>query len=71
MSCGTKINSHDNYELSRSLESEGEYNIAEKVRRGDCLDSYDLRRAEDALDRQGMQEHWDYREDRCHCETEW
>jgi len=70
MSCGTRINSHDNYELARRLESEGEYSLAQNVRRADCLDSYDLRRAEHALDRQGLQEGWDYKEDHCHCSHE-
>ena len=69
MSCGTRLESHDDYELARRLEWEGEYSLAQQVRRGDCLDSWELRRAEDALERQGMSRHWDYREDRCRCST--
>jgi hypothetical protein len=67
MRCGTRVNSYDTYEIARNLESEGEHSLAQSVRRGDCLDSYDLRRAEDALERQGLQKHWDYTEDLCHC----
>jgi len=70
MSCGTRLYSHDDYELARNLEREGEYGLASQVRRGECLDSYDLRRAEHALERTGMQRDWDYKEERCHCSTD-
>ena len=70
MSCGTRLESHDDYELARALEREGEHGLAQQVRRGDCLDSYDLRRAEHSLERQGISKGWDYREDQCHCSTE-
>lgn len=67
MSCGTRISSHDRYDLADKLEREGEYNLAINVRRDECLDSCQLRRAEDALERQGVQRGWDYREHNCHC----
>ena len=75
MSCGTKLEGahhgfSERYEISEKLESEGEYSLALKVRHGDCLDSYDLRRAESALDRQGLNRNWDYREENCQCLTE-
>jgi len=70
MSCGTRIISHDNYELARELEREGEYGLASDIRQGRCLDNWGLRRAESALERRGMQERWDYNEDRCHCSAE-
>lgn len=75
MGCGTKITSSycsygSEYELSERLEREGEHNLAAKVRHRECLDSYDLRRAEDALERQGLSRHWDFKEENCHCSTE-
>jgi hypothetical protein len=75
MSCGTKLTRHtdsysDRHELSERLEREGEFRLAHDVRNGDCLSSYDLRRAESALERQGMQRNWDYRENGCHCSSE-
>lgn len=70
MSCGTKLRSHDNYELAESLEREGEYGIASDVRRGRCLDSSRLRKAEYALKRQGLERRWDYREESCSCSGE-
>lgn len=71
MSCGTKINSHDRYGLSEALEREGEYGLARDVCIGECLDRRSLLRAEDALERQGMRRHLDYREDNCHCSDEY
>lgn len=70
MSCGTRIITHDRYDLARKLEDEGEYSLAQSVRRDDCLDRYDLRRAEDALERRGVQRHWDYDERNCYCEED-
>lgn len=75
MSCGTKLTGRfDGYserrELAESLEREGEYSIAQRVQRGECLDGSDLRRAEHALDSQGKTRHRDYREESCHCSTE-
>lgn len=70
MSCGTRIDTHDRYDLAEALEREGEYSLASKVRRDECLDSYDLRRTEDALEHQGLTRHWDYNECNCYCEEE-
>ena len=70
MSCGTRITTHDRYGLADALEREGEYNLAIKVRRDECLDRYDLRRTEDALEHRGLQRHWDYDERNCYCEEE-
>lgn len=70
MGCGTRLTTHDRYALSDRLEREGEYNLAIAVRRDECLDSWELRRVEGALERQGLQRHWDYDERNCHCESE-
>lgn len=75
MSCGTKIRGRFNSwaerdELAERLEGDGESRIANSVRRGDCLSDDDLRRAENALDHQGLSKHFDYREDRCACRTD-
>ena len=70
MSCGTRIETHDRYRLADALEDEGEYSLASKVRRDECFDLYDRRRAEDALERQGLTRHWDYNERNCYCDEE-
>jgi len=75
MSCGTKIiGAHrtysERYDLSEKLENEGEYRLARAVRHGECLGWSDLRRAENALESQGMSRNWDFREEHCQCETE-
>ncbi len=70
MSCGTRIVTHDRYELANALESEGEYSLASKVRRDECFDSYELRRTEDALEHRGLTRHWDYNERNCSCDEE-
>jgi hypothetical protein len=75
MSCGTRLSPRwdswsEREELGYKLEREGEYQLADKVRHGDCLDYYDLNRAKDALDRQGLHSDFDYEEERCHCSTE-
>jgi hypothetical protein len=70
MICGTKIETHDRYELASSLEKEGEYSLASKIRRNECLDSYQLRRTENALESQGLARHWDYSERNCYCEED-
>lgn len=70
MSCGTRIVTHDRYELADALESEGEYTLASKVRCDECLDSYQLRHTEDVLGRMGITRHWDYSERNCYCEEE-
>ena len=70
MSCGTRIITHDRYELANALESEGEYSLASKVRRDECMDRYDLRRTEEALQHSGLTPHWDYDLRNCYCEEE-
>jgi hypothetical protein len=70
MSCGTRIVTHDRYDLADALEREGEYTLSSKVRRDECLDSYDLRRTEDILGRRGFQRHWDYSERNCYCDED-
>lgn len=75
MSCGTRITPRfDSYwereELADRLEREGEYRLANAVKHGDCLDDYDLRRAENALDYQGMHRSFDYNEESCRCSTD-
>ena len=70
MSCGTRLDSHDRYGLADSLEREGEYRLARAVRHGECLDHYELRRAEDALERQGLRPRWDFEERTCRCSGE-
>jgi hypothetical protein len=76
MSCGTRINGRfgsswiDRQELAEKLEAEGEYSLARKVNHGDCLDFRELRRAEYALDNQGVMKHFDYKEEQCRCSTE-
>lgn len=72
MSCGTKIEGRfhswvEREELAEKLEQEGEYRIARSVKYGDCLDSYDLHRAERALERHDLSRYFDYRETPCHC----
>lgn len=69
MSCGKKISSFNKYQISDALEREGEYGLARSVRHGDCLDFWQLRRAEDALERRGIRNHWDYSEDSCGCDS--
>lgn len=70
MSCGTRIVTHDRYGIADALESEGEYTLASKVRRDECLDRYDLRRTEDSLAHRGLQPHWDYSERNCYRDEE-
>ena len=60
----------DTYELADKIEGDVGYSIAHKIQRGDCLDSYELRQVENALDSQGMSKNWDYREEICHCRTD-
>lgn len=73
MSCGYQIKVYygDSYndrdEIADKLEAEGEYRLALSVRRGDCLDSHDLSRAERALDWQDARRDYDYRVERCYC----
>jgi len=75
MSCGTKITGHydgffEREEVAEKLERDGEFRLAERVKRGECLSYSDLRQAENSLDRQGMRRDWDYKEQRCYCEDE-
>ncbi len=75
MSCGTRLrprfNSYsDREELAEKLENDGEYRLAQDVKHEVCLNDYDLRRAERSLSRQDMLRNFDYKEERCHCETE-
>lgn len=57
-------------EIADKLRDEGEYRIADAIRRGDCLGWSDLGRAERALDHKGMSRHFDYRETSCYCDDE-
>jgi hypothetical protein len=75
MSCGTKIEGrfHSYYErqdLADALDREGEYRLADKVKRQECLDDGELRRAERSLDSRGLSKHFDYREERCACRSD-
>jgi hypothetical protein len=76
MSCGTKIEGRfyswsEREELAERLEREGEpYRVVRAVRHGDCLDDGDARRAERALESQGLSRHFDYRKTKCHCSTD-
>lgn len=75
MSCGSKITPRfdsfwEREKLSRKLEREGEYRLADAIKHGGCLDRGDLYRAESALDRQGLHRDFDYREERCICRAE-
>jgi hypothetical protein len=70
MSCGTRIEGRfggyaEREDIVRKLEREGEYSLARQVSHGNCLSSGELRRAENALERQGMSRNFDYNEDRC------
>ncbi len=75
MSCGTKIEGRthsywEREELAEKLERGGEDRIARAIRHGDCLNGLDLRRAESALDSQGLSRRFDYAEDPCRCSIE-
>lgn len=75
MICGSKLEGRfhsyfERLELAERLENEGEYRLADKVKRGDCLDGYELRHAERALESQGLSRHFDYKIEDCHCSTE-
>ena len=75
MSCGTRLEGRfhltsERLELAEKLEEEGEYRLAQSVKRGDCLDDRELHRAERALDRQDLSRYHDYKEERCHCSTD-
>ena len=75
MSCGMKLtprfNSwHEREELADALEREGEFRLARAIKHEECLDSGDLRRAESALERQGLDKRHDFREEPCRCSTE-
>jgi len=74
MSCGTKITGRfsdrhfERDELAEKLEAEGEWRLARSVRRGECLDNYELRKAERALSDKGLSSRFDYRKRECECE---
>ena len=75
MSCGTKIEGRfhswsERQNLADALEREGESRVARAVRYGDCLNDFDLHRAERALEYQNLSRQFDYRESRCACSTE-
>lgn len=75
MSCGTKIEGRfqswgEREDLANALERDGESRLARAVRHGDCLDDFDLRRAEHALEHEGLSRLFDYRETTCPCATE-
>lgn len=75
MSCGTKLQGrfygwHEREELAEKLEHDGEYQLAEKVKREECLDYGELYRAQQSLERQGMERYHDYKEERCRCSDE-
>lgn len=74
MSCGTKLTPRFNSwferdELANKLEEEGEYTLARKVKREECLSYSELNRAQYALERQGVNS-FDLRKQRCACEEE-
>lgn len=75
MSCGTKINGRhgtlwEREEIVEALEKDGEYRLAQMVRREECFDSLDLRRAESSLMHSNLSKNFDYREDKCRCSTD-
>lgn len=67
---GMTYSSFEREELARKLENEGEHEAARKVERGDCLGFSERFRAQDALSRAGLSEHFDYREVRCYDDDE-
>jgi hypothetical protein len=74
MSCGTKLEGRfysysEREDLADALEREGEYRLAQSVKRGDCLGYSELDRAKSALDWQGVSR-WDYNESECRCSHE-
>jgi len=74
MSCGTKIVGRnwgywETEELASALERDGEHNLADKVKRGDCLGYFERMDTERAFERQGV-DTYDYREERCYCSEE-
>lgn len=74
MTCGTKLQGRnwgysEREEIADKLERDGEYDLAQKVRREQCLGFFELTTAESALERQGISS-YDYREERCHCSEE-
>ena len=74
MSCGTKLEGRfyswsERQDLADLLYREGESRLGDAVKRGDCLDSSELYRAERALKRQG-QSRFDYKEVHCRCSTD-
>lgn len=75
MSCGTRLQGrfyswHEREEIAEKLEADGEYRLAEKVKREECLDYSELYNAQQSLERQGMERYHDYKEERCHCSTD-
>jgi len=75
MSCGTKIDGRfhswsEREDLADALENEGKWRAARAVRRQECLDDHDLRKAEQALENRGLSKHFDFREERCMCSTD-
>ena len=75
MSCGTKLTGRmdswsERHDLAEKLERDGEHRLADAVKRGDCLDSSELYRAERSLERSGLSRYFDYKEERCACRTD-
>ena len=62
---GRLRSSFERDEIAEKLQDRGEYFLADKVRRGDCLDRLDENRARNALQDSGMHEHFDYDVVRC------
>lgn len=74
MSCGTKLEGrfysyHEREELADRIREE-DYRLADKVRRGECLDFSELNRAGSILADAGMSRYHDYKEERCRCSDE-
>ena len=75
MSCGTKIEGRFNSltergRLAEELYRDGESRLGDKVRRGECLDTNELYRAERSLARANLSRYVDYKEERCACRTD-
>ena len=73
MSCGRRVELNGYYsrdEIAQRLSDAGDWREARAIERKECLSYMELRRVEQALDREGLRENWDYSTRECYCDED-